>query len=100
MITLHDVFQQGNDRVRAAVLAFGTRHPADFASPDSEPNWKKAEKHFTHIIEMIMGSAVLPPPDSADGPVRRAENAAVGFLLAVNVQPNYRCPICVKMDGT
>ncbi|TWV41873.1 hypothetical protein FRZ03_20535 [Streptomyces misionensis] len=99
MITLHDVFQRGNDRVKAAVMAFGARHPISLADPESEPDWKKAEKHFTYLIEMIMGSAALPSPGSADGPVRRAENAAVGFLLAVNVQPDYRCPICVKMGG-
>ncbi|MDG9703265.1 hypothetical protein [Streptomyces sp. DH37] len=96
MITLHDVYEQGNDTVRAAVLAFGTRHPVGPDGPDAEPDWKQAERCFTRIIETIMGSAAPPPPGSTDGPVRRAENSAVGFLLAANTRPDYRCPICVK----
>ncbi|MEU9989204.1 hypothetical protein AB0E10_20900 [Streptomyces sp. NPDC048045] len=93
MITLHDVYEQGNDTVRAAVLAFGARH---LTILDDGPDWKQAEKHFTSVVETIMGSSAPPPPGSTEGPVRRAENAAIGFLLAANSQPNYRCPICVK----
>ncbi|MFF3409039.1 hypothetical protein ACFYW8_23090 [Streptomyces sp. NPDC002742] len=95
MITLHEVYEQGSEAVKAAVLAFGARHPLDGAEPDVEPNWKWAEKHFTHLIEVIMGTAT-PPQTGTTATVRRAENEAVGILLAVNGQPNYLCPICVK----
>ncbi|MFD7875887.1 hypothetical protein ACFV5G_17595 [Streptomyces sp. NPDC059766] len=95
MISLHDVYVQGSDAVKAAVITFGTRHPANHGDPISEPDWKQAEKHFTYLIEDIMGTAV-PPQASAAATVRRAENAAIDFLLAVNNRPNYRCPICVK----
>lgn len=99
MITLHDVYEEGTDTVKAAVLAFGTRHPASPGGPDTEPDWKQAERHFTNIVETIMGSTASPPSGSTDSPVRRAENAAIGFLLAVNTRPDYRCPICVKRQG-
>ena len=95
MITLHDVHEQGSDAVKAAVLAFGARHRPDGAGPDAEPDWKWAERHFTHLIETIMGTAV-PPKAGAAATVRRAENEAVGFLLAVNNRPDYRCPICAR----
>ncbi|MFJ9417846.1 hypothetical protein ACIRPT_27360 [Streptomyces sp. NPDC101227] len=94
MITLHDVHEQGGEAVKAAVLAFGARH----LKASAETNWDEAEKHFTHLIEAIMGTAPLPQ-DSAAATVRRAENEAIGFLLAVNTRPNYRCPICVKQSG-
>ncbi|MFI6864346.1 hypothetical protein ACIBKZ_31385 [Streptomyces sp. NPDC050421] len=90
MITLHEVHEKGSEAVKAAVLAFGARHPFGNAGPD----WKWAEKHFTYLIEAIMGPAT-PPQVGAAPTVRRAENEAIGFLLAVNSQPNYRCPICV-----
>ncbi|MDG9709597.1 hypothetical protein [Streptomyces sp. DH10] len=96
MITLHDVFEQGSDTVKAAVLAFGTRHPVAPGGLVTEPDWKQAEKHFTLVIETIMGSATPPPPGSTDGAVHQAENAAIGFLLAANARSDYRCPICVK----
>ena len=95
MITLHEVHEQGSEAVKAAVLAFGTRHPLDRAAPDAEPDWGQAEKHFTHLIEAIMGTAV-PPQTGPAATVRWAENEAIGFLLAVNTRPNYRCPICNK----
>ncbi|MER0484604.1 hypothetical protein ABR737_40835 [Streptomyces sp. Edi2] len=93
MITLHEVHEQGSEAVRAAVLAFGARHPLD--GPGAEPDWSWAEKHFTYLIEAIMGTAA-PPQNSAAAIVRRTKNEAIGFLLAVNTRPNYRCPICVK----
>ncbi|WP_261958446.1 DUF6313 family protein [Streptomyces nigrescens] len=93
VITLHDVYEQGSEAVKAAVLAYGARHPLDGA--DAEPDWSWAEKHFTYLIEAIMGTAA-PPQDSAAATVRRAKNEAIGFLLAVNTRPDYRCPICVK----
>ncbi|MCX5357354.1 hypothetical protein OG864_00980 [Streptomyces sp. NBC_00124] len=95
MITLHEVHEQGSEAVKAAVLAFGARHRPNGAGPDAEPDWKWAEKHFTYLIEDIMGSAT-PPQASAAATVRRAENEVIGFLLAVNNRPDYRCPICVK----
>lgn len=95
MITLHEVHEQGSEAVKAAVLAFGASHPVDGVEPDAEPNWKWAEKHFTYLIEVIMGTAT-PPQTGATGAVRRAENAAISFLLTVTNLPNYRCPICVK----
>jgi hypothetical protein len=42
-----------------------------------------------------MGTAA-PSQDSTAATVRRAENEAIGFLLAVNTRLDYRCPICVK----
>jgi hypothetical protein len=93
VITLHEVHEQGSEAVKAAVLAFGARHPLD----DAEPDWKRAEKHFTYLIEAIMGTAT-PPRTGATATVHRAENEAIGFLLAVNNRPNYRCPICVKQQ--
>lgn len=96
MISLHEVFEQGTDAVKAAVLAFGTRHPPQAARPDAEPDWKQAERHFTHLIETIMGTA--EPQPSAAATVRRAENEAIDLLLAFHTLPNYRCPICVKQQ--
>jgi hypothetical protein len=99
VITLHDVYEEGSDAVKEAVAAFGIRHPVNPDDPDSEANWRVAELHFTRIIETIMRSAAPHPVygSTDDGPVHRAENAAVGFLLAVNTtEPDYRCPICVK----
>ncbi|MET7683735.1 hypothetical protein [Streptomyces sp. NPDC005423] len=95
MITLHEVHEQGSEAVKAAVLAFGARHLRDGAGPDTEPDWKRAEKHFTYLIETIMGLAT-PPKTGAAATVRQTENAAINLLLAVNNQPHYRCPICVK----
>ena len=95
MITLHQVFEQGTEAVKDAVLAFGARHPLAASPADSEPDWKTAEKHFTHLIEVIMGTTALAQPDSA-GTIRRAENEAVQLLLVLATLPNYRCPICVK----
>ncbi len=95
MITLYDVNEQGNDAVKDAVLAFGARHPG-IGDADAEPDWKTAEKHFTQVIETIMGSTLPPSPGSTDGAVRRAENAAIGFLLAIATHTDFRCPICVK----
>ncbi|MGW3910520.1 hypothetical protein ACWEBX_03195 [Streptomyces sp. NPDC005070] len=95
MITLHEVYGQGSDAVKAAVRSFGARHPVADADPDSEPDWKKAEQHFTDLIEVIMGASASPFTGTADI-VRRAEREAVGFLLAVDGHASYRCPICVK----
>lgn len=97
MITLHDLYEQdGQGAVREAVVAFGARHPLRSGDPDSGTDWKWAERHFTCLIETIMGAAAPPPPGRGDGTVRRAENAAVGFLLAAGTRADYRCPICVK----
>ncbi|WP_282798102.1 hypothetical protein [Streptomyces sp. CC224B] len=95
MIALHDVHEQGNDTVKAAVHAFGALHLTGLGGPDAEPDWKLAEKHFTQVIETIMGTAVPLSPGSRDGIVRRAENAAVGFLPAAHTR-HYRCPICTE----
>ncbi|WP_331724034.1 hypothetical protein [Streptomyces sp. NBC_00005] len=95
MITLHEVYEQGTETVKEAVRSFGTRHPLGPATADAEPDWKLAERHFTSVIEVIMGTAALAQPDAA-GTVRRAENAARQLLLTLNTLPNYRCPICVK----
>ncbi|MFE1989595.1 hypothetical protein [Streptomyces mirabilis] len=94
MITLHEVYEQGSEAVREAVRAFGARHPLARAAAEAEPDWKTAEKHFTHLIEEIMRMAALGQPPA--GTVRRAENEAVQFLLTLSTVPNYRCPICVK----
>ncbi|MFF0398882.1 DUF6313 family protein [Streptomyces sp. NPDC005248] len=93
VITLHEVHEQGSEAVKAAVLAFGARHPLNGLS--AEPDWGWAEKHFTSLIETIMGTAA-PLQDSAAATVHRAKNEAIGFLLAVNTRPDYHCPICVK----
>ncbi|MGW5931896.1 hypothetical protein ACWF2L_37515 [Streptomyces anulatus] len=90
MISLHEVHKYGSDAVKAAVLAFGARHRPDGAEPD----WKRAEKHFTYLIEIIMGEA--GPLEAGAGAVLQAENAAIDFLLAVNNRSDYRCPICIK----
>lgn len=95
MITLHEVHEQGADEVKRAVLAFGARHRLNADGQDTAPDWKWAELHFTQLIEVIMGAATPPEPGAAAA-VRRAQNAAIGFLLAVNTQADYRCPICVK----
>ncbi|MFJ8770152.1 hypothetical protein [Streptomyces clavifer] len=95
MITLHDVYEQGNDAVKEAVRAFGARHPLTTDTSATEPDWKAAEKHFTHLIEVIMGTAAPAQPDTS-AMIRLAENAAVQLLLALHTQPHYRCPICVK----
>ncbi|WP_030019386.1 hypothetical protein [Streptomyces monomycini] len=100
MITLHDLYEQDDQgAVREAVVAFGARHLLRSGEPDAGPDWKWAERHFTCLIETIMGAAAPPAPGSGKPVVRRAENAAVGFLLAVSSQPDYRCPICVKQQG-
>ncbi|MFC9498397.1 hypothetical protein [Streptomyces sp. NPDC056982] len=97
MITLHDLHEEGNDRVKDAVLAFGARHPLKPDQPDTEPDWAHAERHFTYLIEVIMGEAAPPQlDDSRDGIVRRAQNEARQLLLTLNTLPGYRCPICVK----
>lgn len=98
MITLHDVHEKGSDAVKAAVLAFGARHRPDGAGPDAEPDWSWAERHFTHLVETIMGTA-SPTSTGTAAIVHRAENAAVGFLLAVNNRPDYRCPVCARRQG-
>lgn len=95
MITLHEVYKQGSDAVKAAVLAFGARHPTDGGAADAEPDWKAAERHFTHLIEVIMGTAT-PLQTGSTATVQRAEREAVALLLAVNNRADYRCPICVK----
>ena len=94
MITLHEVHEQGSEAVKTAVLAFGARHPLDGSGSDADPDWKWAEKHFTQLIETIMGTAT-PPQTGATATVRWAKNEAIGFLLAVSNRPNYLCPICV-----
>lgn len=99
MISLHDAYEVGSDAVRRAILAFGARHLPEGAGPNAEPDWKRAEKHFTHLIETIMGTAV-PSQATTTAIVHRAENEAIGFLLAVNARPHYRCPICVKRQGS
>ncbi|MFF4542455.1 hypothetical protein [Streptomyces aureus] len=99
MITLHEVYEQGSEAVKAAVRSFGARHPVAGTDPDAEPDWKKAEQHFTHLIEVIMGASAFALPRTADI-VRRAEREAVGFLLAVDGPAGYRCPICVKQQGS
>jgi hypothetical protein len=95
VITLHEVHKQDSGDVKAAVVAFGARHPFDGAGPDAEPDWKWAEKHFTRLIEVIMGTAALAQGRGTDT-VHRAENEAVQLLLTLNTVPDYRCPICVK----
>lgn len=97
MITLHEVYEQGSNAVKAAVMAFGARHLVEGAAPGAEPDWKKAEQHFTCLIEVIMGTAT-PPKSGTWATVRRAEGEAVAFLLAVNNRADYRCPICVKQE--
>ncbi|MFH9264888.1 hypothetical protein ACH4KN_11590 [Streptomyces sp. NPDC017546] len=94
MITLHDVHKQGSEAVKAAVMAFGARHPLDRTVQPADPNWHLAEQHFTRLIEIIMGAASLR--DRAATAVQRAENEAVHFLLSVSDVPGYRCPICVR----
>ncbi|MFI2764287.1 hypothetical protein ACH5A3_36460 [Streptomyces echinatus] len=94
MITLHEVYEQGSDDVKAAVRSFGARHLIPGVAPD-EPDWKRAEQHFTYLIEVIMGAAAPLPAGTTDI-VRRAEQEAIGFLLAVDLHTDYRCPICVK----
>ncbi|WP_405669560.1 hypothetical protein [Streptomyces sp. NBC_01530] len=83
--------------MKAAVLAFGARHPLSFVGPDAEPDWKTAEKHFICVIEEIMGEAI-PPRGGVTSTVRRAENAAIALLLALNEATAYRCPICVRQQ--
>ncbi|MCX4461406.1 hypothetical protein OOK58_01670 [Streptomyces sp. NBC_01728] len=97
MISLHDVFKEGTEAVKAAVLAFGARHLNDLRSGHAEPNWKHAEKHFTYLIEGIMGAAAPQQPGAA-ATVRRAENEAIDLLLALHGVRDYRCPICVKQQ--
>ncbi|MFE2993219.1 hypothetical protein [Streptomyces sp. NPDC059262] len=97
MISLHDVYEQGNGAVKEAVLAFGARHPLEPATANPEPDWKRAEKHFTHLIEVIMGAAA-PVQADVTATVRRAENETVQLLLALRPLPDYRCPICVKQS--
>ncbi|MET7355472.1 hypothetical protein [Streptomyces mirabilis] len=75
--------------------AFGARHPLARAAAGAEPDWKTAEKHLTHLIELITGQTALAQPD-ATGTVRRAENGAVQLLVTLDTVANYRCPICVK----
>ncbi|MFE2671066.1 hypothetical protein [Streptomyces mirabilis] len=95
MISLHGVYEQGTDAVKAAIRAFGARHLLDAAGPNAEPNWKQAERHFTYLIEDIMGGAAPQQPGAA-ATVRRAENEAIDFLLVLSTVPDSRCPICVK----
>ena len=93
MRTLHEVYEQGNDTVKAAIATFGSLHPVD-ASPGCEPDWKQSEKHFVQLVEAIMKNVSPTSGNGAAETVRRAENAVIGFLLAV--EPGYRCPICVR----
>ncbi|WP_405192774.1 hypothetical protein [Streptomyces anulatus] len=97
MITLHDVHKQGSEAVKAAVLAFGARHPLNNTGRGAGPDWHQAEQHFTRLIEIIMGAASLQ--DRAAAAVQRAENEAVHFLLSVSNVPGYRCPICVRRQA-
>ncbi|GAA3543593.1 hypothetical protein [Streptomyces osmaniensis] len=97
MITLYDVYKQGSDAVKAAVVAFGARHPSSSDGTVTEPDWGQAEKHFTAVIETVMPAVTPSTNGTAEGRVRRAENAAIDLLLAVKDLP--RCPICVKRQG-
>ncbi|MGW4985346.1 hypothetical protein [Streptomyces mirabilis] len=93
----------GPETVREAVRAFGARRPLARAAAGAEPDWKTAEKHVTHLIELIMGQAALAQPD-ATSTVRRAEDAAVQLLLTLdrqgslsgchlsNTQPGWKVP--------
>lgn len=55
--------------------AFGARHPlARRAAAGAEPDWKAAEKHFTHLIELITGQTALALAYSG-GAVTDAERA-------------------------
>ncbi|MFD5430373.1 hypothetical protein, partial [Streptomyces sp. NPDC127084] len=90
-------YEQGTETVRQAIQAFGDRHPLTPADANADPDWKIAEKHFTHLVEVIMGTAALGQSNAA-GTIRRAENEAVQLLLTLNTVPNYRCPICVKQQ--
>lgn len=92
MISLHDLYEEGTEAVKEAVQSFGARHSLAFGR--AEPDWKVAEKHFTHLIEVIMGTAAPARADTAAS-IRRAENEAVQLLLALHPVPDYRCPICV-----
>jgi hypothetical protein len=92
--TLHEVYEEGGDELKAAIAAFGARHPTD-AEPGCEPDWKQAQKHFVQLVETIMKDVPPPPHIDAAGTVRRAEDAAIGFLLAVHQRRGYRCPVCV-----
>ncbi|MFE6838575.1 hypothetical protein ACFVFI_27515 [Streptomyces sp. NPDC057705] len=95
MISLHDLYEEGTEAVKEAVRSFGARHPLTVGG--AEPDWKVAEKHFTHLIEVIMGTAAPAPAQTvAAASIRRAENEAVQLLLALHPVPDYRCPICVK----
>ncbi|MYW67134.1 hypothetical protein GTY65_24145 [Streptomyces sp. SID8379] len=97
MISLHEVYERGNEAVKGAVRAFGDRHgPASAAN--SAPDWNGAERHFTQLIEVIMAAAT-PAQTDIKGIIRRAENEAVQLLLALHTLPDYRCPICVKRQG-
>ncbi|MFI1840378.1 hypothetical protein [Streptomyces olivaceoviridis] len=97
MITLHDLYKEGNDGVKEAVQAFGARHPLKPDQPDAEPDWARAEKHFTRLIEVLMGEAAPSPlSKSRDGRVRRAENEARDLLLNLSTVAGYLYPICVK----
>lgn len=97
MITLHDVHKEGSEAVKAAVVAFGARHPMNHTGRGPGPDWHQAEQHFTRLIEIIMGAASLQ--DRAAAAVQRAENEAVHFLLSVSDVPGYRCPICVRRQA-
>ncbi|MFF3257866.1 hypothetical protein ACFYWO_01675 [Streptomyces sp. NPDC002932] len=97
MITLHDVHKQGSESVKTAVLMFGARHPLNNTIRDAGTDWDQAEQHFTLLAETIMGAATAQ--DGAAATVRRAENEAINFLLAVSNLSNYRCPICVRRQA-
>ncbi|MFF1399362.1 hypothetical protein ACFVZD_36885 [Streptomyces sp. NPDC058287] len=94
MISLHDAYNQGPEAVREAIRAFGALHPLASGTSGTEPDWATAERHFTHLIEVIMREAI-PAQDDAKAIVRRAENEALQLLLALAPVGGYRCPICV-----
>ncbi|MGW6015819.1 hypothetical protein [Streptomyces sp. NPDC055210] len=100
MITLHEAYEQGSGDVREAIRAFGANHPVDgplSPAAQPEPDWKTAERHFTLLAEVIMGATIPEQPDRT-GTVRRAQEEAIAFLLAVNSRASYRCPICVMRN--
>ncbi|MFD8778394.1 hypothetical protein [Streptomyces sp. NPDC059916] len=58
MTTLHALYKEGSEERRAAIQAFGERHFVAAASGQAvEPDWDRAEKHFTALIAIIMGES-------------------------------------------
>ncbi|MFD9905751.1 hypothetical protein [Streptomyces sp. NPDC059063] len=99
MITLHELFRHGGDRP-VAVSAFGRLHPKpgsaapDAAQPGPEPDWKLAEAHFRQSQILLMQRPKAPAGSRASHRERRAENAAVGLLLALAPAAGHHCPVC------